>query len=83
MKNKVLYVAAAASFLLLQSCKRDYVCTCVSYNNGVYSTSDTTIVKAANRDAIYHCDQTERQRIYNFTIGLSTDTVLYCNLNKN
>lgn len=82
MKKKVLYLAAAASFLLLQSCKRDYVCTCVSYNNGEYTSSDTTIKNATNRNAIYYCDQTERERIYDYVIGETTDTVLYCNLGK-
>ncbi|RQO31400.1 hypothetical protein DBR32_05400 [Taibaiella sp. KBW10] len=76
----LLIILTLVAFTFLQSCKRDYSCTCVSFNNATYSKADTTIKKATKTDAIYYCDQIERQKIYDYTVGLSNDTVMYCNL---
>ncbi|WP_129019665.1 hypothetical protein [Edaphocola flava] len=82
MKKKVLYVTAVASILLLQSCKRDYTCSCVSLNNGEYSTKDTAIENSTKADAIFNCELIEGQKQKDYIENDSKDTVKYCNLNK-
>lgn len=82
MKKKVLYVTAVASILLLQSCKRDWTCSCLSLNSGVYSTKDTTIENTTKADAIFDCDLIEGQKQKDYIENDSKDTVQYCNLNK-
>ncbi len=74
--------ACAIVCITCVSCKNDYSCNCISYNNGAVKNTDTLLPNLIKKDAIYFCDKLESDWLQANLRGDSDDTIYNCNLNR-
>jgi len=64
------------------SCKNNYSCNCILYNNDTIKQYDTSFSKMVSKDAIYYCDQVASDFAAALAKGDISDTIRNCNLHK-
>lgn len=78
LKSSLLVLATVS----LLSCKKDYTCNCILFDQNGKKETDTLLSKLGKKDAIYECNQVEVRYRYNLIIGQITDTVWNCDINR-
>lgn len=64
------------------SCKNNYECRCILYNNDSIKLYDTAFAKMVGKDAIFYCDKVAADFAAAVGRGDIDDTIRNCNLNK-
>lgn len=82
MKTFLSVIGGIVLLSAFTSCKHNYTCNCILYNNDSIKLYDTSFSKVIDKDAIFYCNKVASDFAAAVARGDMEDTIRNCNLKK-